>query len=142
MKSAAITFSLVVGAFGTGCDKQPAESDEPVLRSLVSRYPCEPHRFTIVAAPEDSLTTNERCALVHAGIDAILTNATNELQAADTAAIQSVKVTPFTFADTSSRVAESYWSVDYTLTGRSYDAVVRVDRKTGRITASSGHKAF
>ena len=135
------TFGALVLAL-YACTGQTDKSANPVLPSLTKRYSCTSNRVKIVSSSDDSLSTEERCALVQAAFRRIADQASGELPRSDTSAITSAQVASFAFADTAGRGVEAYWTVNFALSDRPYDAVVRVDRNTGTLTATQTHKPF
>ncbi len=124
------------------CTGQTGKSASPVLASLTKRYGCTSNAVKIVSSPGDSLSPEERCALVQAAFRRIAEQPSGELARSDTSAITSAQVASFAFADTAGRGVEAYWTVNFALFDRPYDAVVRVDRTTGVLTATQTHKPF
>ena len=124
------------------CTRQTDKPVGAVLSTFTQRYTCASNTVKIVSSPNDSLSSEERCALVQAAFRRIAEQASGDLPSSDTSFVTAAQVASFAFTDTAGRSAESYWTVNFALSNRPYDAAVRIDRITGTLTASKTHKPF
>jgi len=112
-----------------------------VLSAIEARYGCPETAERIPSASVDSLSKDERCALVAAGLDA-LASATpaSGLDNSDLALVERADLIAITIVDPLGEKKQSYWSIELSLRGRPYNAEVQVDQSTGNVKARRVHK--
>jgi hypothetical protein len=115
---------------------------DPMLQRLVAEYRCEAEVLPTRSAPTDTLTVQERCALVRAALATVAKpGATpNGLEPADSAAAKAAYIASLTQQDSTGKAIRTYWSVNLELEGRPYDAEVQIDRSSGTRSAQRTHK--
>ena len=119
------------------------DNDRQVLDRLARTSGCRTFGFRIGHGPGVSLSKKDQCTLASAAFDYLAANGAQaaDLSAQDTAKIESASIHSFVFEDISGGPGESYWTVEFQIVDRSYDIVVRIDRRTGSVSAGRGHKA-
>lgn len=105
---------------------------------------CLSVHFPVENSQSDSVSAARNCTLVRDAYRAIATGtgSATGVPSADTAAIRAARVTHFVFRDTSSTVSDAYWSVDFRLADRDYDATVHVSDPERKLTIGRTHKPF
>lgn len=127
------------------CGQAPRgrDSDRKVLERLARTSGCRTFGFRIGHGPGVSLSKKDQCTLATAAFAYVAADGAQAagLSAPDSAKIESASIYSFAFDDISGGPGESYWTVEFQIADRSYDIVVRIDRRTGSVSAGRGHKA-
>lgn len=123
-----------------GCARE--SKSDPMLQQLVAEFRCEAEVLPTRSAPTDTLTAQERCALVQAALATVAKQGAtpNGLEPADSAAAKAAYIASLTQQDSTGKAIRTYWSVNLELEGRPYDAEVQIDRASGTRSAQRTHK--
>lgn len=133
---------LALCALAESCrTKQDDGAQRRVLARLVAQYPCAQTLPPIADSSSDTLSKDQRCALVGAALRAVASAAPGSgVDPQDTSVISGALLTPLSSADSLGRRLNAYWIVSFAMTGRPYDGEVWIDRKTGESSVHRTHK--
>jgi len=139
----AVVTSLSAGRAYAQTSSDQRARDRWILDSLARKHPCGAVNFPVITLPDSSkLPPRDRCTLVTTAFDYVRKGAATRagMNPGDTADIEQSRVVALTFKNLSRGPAESYWMIDFVLRDRSYAIAVRIDRRSGRVSAGRAEK--
>lgn len=142
MKALPASVLVLVLASCTGGDGRWGRSPDSALARIQREHPCERLPFRSHAAPGLALSAAQRCSLVTAAYRAIAAplSPSGNVPRSDTIAITDATLSRFDFPDLDTGDTTSYWSVDFQLPRRGYNAQVQIDTRTGKFSVARAHK--
>jgi hypothetical protein len=121
--------------------KRDAYAGQHVLSGFVARFHCPASLAISRGVPSDSLTREERCALVGAALHALAAAHGQGLtEAGDTALISAAFVGPLASADSNGAILRAFWVVTFTVPSHALDDEAWIDRGDGSIAVRHTHK--
>jgi hypothetical protein len=143
-----LLFWIFAGAFAAAssnacAQKDPGKNDQRVLSNLARAHSCRALRFSITSGAHLSLSDHERCTLVVTALDYVAHGGAVRagMSPHDRSTIARAGVFAFEFTTMGGGPADRFWTVEFEFADRSYAIIVRIDRKSGAVTAGRGEKS-